>query len=280
MKYGTEWASGVEPLINRVRRISQLSHRMPTSGHGVLPMLRSLGYIHDPTNCEFGIVYEFPPESKDPTVFSLYTAIKTKKSRADHPSLTQRFALASSLVRHALDLHSIQWLHKTVAGKTPQPYFIGFDLARFNNDTTFSVGPGAAEQVEEYHHPAYQRLLNVEGNPGSQLVTGPERYRQEFDYYSIGLVLLEIAVWKPLGDILKDLIKKRPGITPEKTRQELLLNYMGLVASYMGDKYAGAVRRCLSFYDDMSGNPRKDYQGYVRAGFRRVVVDELDSCIV
>ncbi|KAK4213589.1 putative cyclin-dependent kinase 1 [Rhypophila decipiens] len=325
-EYDTEWATQEDRLIERIERISQLRGEMPVSSSSssssqqrlVLPMLQSLGYTHDASNCEFGIIYAFPPgcaETDRPPI-SLHTAItETGKSRTLHPSLTERFMLASTLARHVLDLHTIGWLHKSLCSyniiffsddsnsdskssrrsklRLTRPWFIGFDLARFNSYTAFSTGPTlGTTQIKDYQHPAYLRAVNLHNfdrvttttNKTPNLVAAaPERYRQEFDYYSVGLVLLEIAFWKPLAGILAKLPRKKQDSVPtaEEVRRELLRSHMSLVASYMGDRYAQVVRDCLGFYEDISVKVMKDDPGFVRGEFRRLVVDELARlCIV
>ncbi|KAH6649387.1 hypothetical protein F5144DRAFT_4293 [Chaetomium tenue] len=302
-EYGTEWASapsGVDRLIKRVQCISQLRREMPEPGvPGMLPMLQSLGYLHDPTRHQFGIVYGFPAGA-GPDPMSLHTIITKTEPRPLHPSLTQKFALGSVVASHILDLHRTNWLHKSLCSfnivlfpdlgvaaneeqlvphlvsKLSRPYFVGFDLARSNNNTTFSRGPQANEQLKDYQHPVYLEAMNLGDGAGTQ-DRAPERYRQEFDYYSVGLVLLEIAVWKPLANITRKIRG-----SPEQVRQALIGKCMGLVASYMGDTYAQVVKRCLCFYEDVagSGSVHGNDPAFARAEFRRLVVDELRLCTV
>ncbi|KAM7189224.1 putative cyclin-dependent kinase 1 [Naviculisporaceae sp. PSN 640] len=365
-EYDTEWANRVDCLIERVQYISQLRHDMmiqekplgapPERSPIIQPMLRSLGFLHDATRHRFGIVYELPVSTtgiQDPV--SLHTIITKTQSRAFRPSLTQKFALASALAGHLLDLHRIRWLHKSLCSfniiffpdddsKTlstlfetgnittdddnnnkgssdqqqrrlskllSQPYFIGFGLARFSSDTAFSRGPRAERQLQEYQHPVYLRaatlLMTNDVTTAANSTTNSnfERYRQEFDYYSIGLVLIEIAFWQPLAKITE----KIKG-SPEQVRRALLSQgYLGLVASYMGDRYAEVVRRCLCFYHDVvakqgdrqqtktntdrerkddragdeSGDDKVDVRDratLVRLEFSRVVVDVLGDCAV
>lgn len=291
IEYDRQWESRVEELIKRVQQISQLRHKM--SPARPIRVLKSLGYLHDPTQHHFGIVYQFPAGlGQDPT--SLHTIIAKTKSRAQRPSLTQKFALASALVSHVLDLHRITWLHKSLCSsniiffpdtgissnskefmphlfnKLSKPYFIGFDLARLNSDTAFSRGPQESETLKHFQHPAYLRALNLDSTAISN-IEAPERYRQEFDYYSTGMILLEIAYWLPINEITK----KIKG-SPEDVRKELLNSYMGTVSSYMGDTYAEVVRWCLDCYVVEKG---QDDLGSMRKEFQRVVVDRMDLCL-
>jgi hypothetical protein len=208
------------------------------------------GYYHDPSDFHFGVVYELPRLAKDTDPRNLLQVIHDTKSRTDQPSLTAKFKLASTLVLHVFSFHTGRWLHKnicafniiffpnafdTLAESFSSPYFIGLNHSRRNDENAFSnlAGPEA-----EYQHPVYLRNARKFSDDPQNPV---RHYRQEFDYYSVGLVLLEIALWQPL----KRITAKIDG-SPEKVQKELLGSQIPLVKAYMGDRYGEAVKYCLS----------------------------------
>lgn len=123
---------------------------------------------------------------------SLRNIFLTLKSRTQRPSLDQVFDTASELVSVVLTMHKANWLHKnissynmiffpdrfnSIAEAMTSPYFIGFNYSRLNLETAFTQGP---HQQLEYQHPEY--------------LHGPKRFCQEYEYYSVGLMLLELGL--------------------------------------------------------------------------------------
>lgn len=247
-QYHGEWVSRVPELIQRIRDIASLRTVLPNQT--MFPILRCLGYYHDGPRHSFGLVYQLPPWTRNSDPLSLKDIIDKTSSRKKQPSLTQKFKLATVLTSHVLDFHKSGWLHKSIcsfnviffpgvfsspAESLVSPVFIGFNHSRVNQDAAFSNGPDEEKQLNDYQHPAYLRF------PERTRVI--QRYREEFDYYSVGLMLLEIALW----DTVANIFKKIPG-SPEEIRQKLLESYIKIAGTYMGDAYAESIRVCLSMY--------------------------------
>ena len=172
------------------------------------------------------------------------------KTKGQQPSLTQRFKLASALVSHVLSFHRGGWLHRsicalniicfphifpTIAASLTKPYFIGFNHSRANDDTNYSSSSGPDA---EYHHPLYRRNTQLYLDDRNKAIV---RYRQEFDYYSVGMVLVEIALWRPLSSMTEKILG-----SPEKMLEVIQGKYLPLVRINMGDVYYNAVRYCLN----------------------------------
>ena len=68
-----------------------------------------------------------------------------------------------------------------------QPYISGFEYSRPDEEDLTSTATDNAWPV--YTHPDYMGVDR-------------ERYRKTFDMYSMGIILLEIAWWKPADEIL------------------------------------------------------------------------------
>lgn len=219
-------------MVERVNSIASFCSRDVIKE--TFPVLQCIGYYNDNSNRSFGVVYSLPDLAKGKDPVSLTKIFEKTKSRIMQPSLTQKFQLASSLVSHVLNFHRGDWLHKnvssfniicfpaafpTIAESLSCPFFIGFNSSRHNNEKNFSAmdGPDA-----EYRHPAYLQ------NPSHR--HDVQRFCQEFNYYSVGMVLIELTFWKPIGEITKDFIG-----SPEDMRKHLLQEEMRRVRTCMGD---------------------------------------------
>jgi serine/threonine protein kinase len=255
MRYGEAWVSRVNQLLDRVNGIASL--RSQNVIKDAFPVLKCKGYYHDAARFEFGIVYDLPTLTKNTDPVNLVQLINLTQPRNSQPSLTEKFKLASTLVSYVLDFHRSNWLHKNISAFTiicfPEvfpsqaaslsfPYFIGFSHSRLNDENEYSNLSGPEN---DYQHPVY---LQNSKYPDSQ--NPIMRFRQEFDYYSVGLVLMEIAFWKPLEKIAKSIVG-----SPEELLEQLLRTYIPLVKTYMGNTYGEAVRSCLESYSDENRTP-------------------------
>lgn len=253
MFYQEAWYSRTDALLQRIKAITSLRNNAIIREN--LPVLESGGYYHEPSQRYFGIIYRLPHTAKDTDPKSLHDVIQETSDRQLQPSLTMKFVLANKLVNHVSLLHKAGWLHKNIcsfnlmcfpglfpnkAASIVRPWIIGFNYSRVDDKTAFTEGPGFENDLREYQHPEYLRSLSNDSGAHQGL---PIRFRPEFDYYSIGLVLLEVAYWKPL----KRMTKKIHG-PPTEMMRCLLEDYVPWVRTYMGDLYAEAVVACLKSY--------------------------------
>jgi serine/threonine protein kinase len=273
--YEEAWVSRVHELLTRVNAIASLRSRGIIKD--IFPVLKCKGYYHEASRFRFGIVYELPSFAENTDPLNLVQIINDTQSRTKQPSLTEKFKLASILVSHILSFHRGGWLHKNIcafniicfpqmfnslAESLSSPYFIGFNYARLNEENAFSDMPGPEK---EYQHPMYLRnTRNYLDDPQKPF----RRFRQEFDYYSAGLVLMEIAFWKPLHLITKNITG-----TPEELLTKLLKTHISLVKTYMGDSYGESVRSCLTCYTAEYRIPEE-----VRENFNQMVVVPISQC--
>jgi len=99
-------------------------------------------------------------------------------------------------------------------------------------------------ELLEYHHPSYTWQLNGPQRSNEGQDFGPQ-FCQEYDYYSVGMVLLEIALWMPLKEITEKI-----GGSPEELRSRILKEFVRVVRAYMGDIYANVLISCLNIHTD------------------------------
>jgi hypothetical protein len=198
----------------------------------------------DDPSFRFGLVFESPDDSQPATVPE---TLRTMLSRST-PSLSARVQLAQRLCTCVLYLHAVNWLHKGINSRNivftdPQnlsePCVSGFELARPDTDQD-KTQPGRNQAVnltdDMYCHPLYQGA-------------GPKQpYQKTFDIYSLGLVLLEIAFWKPIESIVELQGHSSNRTSAESIRNELMQadsEYMEELRARMGDNYQRAVSVCI-----------------------------------
>ena len=271
LRYDHSWAERMDELVQRVEDIA--SFRAPFSTRTAFPVLTCVGYYHDLANQAFGIVYCFPPRPLNPLVsipeiervVSLRDIISKIQSRTQRPSLNQLFNTALRLVSVVLTMHKTSWFHKnissynivffpnrfnSIADAMTSPYFTGFNYSRLNLETAFTQGPD--RQQLEYQHPEY--------------LLGRSRFCQEYEYYSVGLVLLELGLWLPLEAITKEIEG-----SPTEMVKVLLKRHVPKLKTYMGSAYEEAVIACLNGDLRVSADPLE-----VREAFERKVLLKIE----
>ena len=221
-----------------------------------------LGYFQDideetgEDHCRFGLVFEKPSTAHPSTrPISLHTLLTSPE--IDMPSLTDRIMLMRLLSETLERLHAVNWLHKGLRSSNilffsdcgpaeisySDPYISGFDYSRpaMNDDLTEKPPENASSDV--YRHPRVQ---------GSGLREGPSpssAFKKSYDLYSLGVILLEIAYWKPIDAILgiPQLEKAKPSVV-FSVRKRLLdeeEGFLRYVKSYLGHTVERVVKACL-----------------------------------
>ncbi|KAH7397247.1 prion-inhibition and propagation-domain-containing protein [Pyrenochaeta sp. MPI-SDFR-AT-0127] len=257
-------------LSDRIERIVMLLRVQ----RGDVRTLRCIGYTHDrPGHCwwmafEYSTMMPAPMPLQAPVSLLDLFADKTKFK----PPLEARIMLARSLASSISGLFNSSWLHKSIRSDNilfPQltalrpemdldmlsissPFLTGFEYSRQRME--LSLGKPQSRNVDRaiYRHPFYQGQ-----NPGS--------YRIEYDMYSLGLLLVEIARWMPLSSFLDnkkssnekpnplDLSSKMETFT-EANAKELQKRVLYIVdkelAFRVGTPYRDAVRWCLTQADE------------------------------
>jgi serine/threonine protein kinase len=197
----------------------------------------------------YGFVYRYPQGVlSDPT--TLHRCLdQGEKNLKYHPLLGDKFHLAFALADFLKEFHTIGWLHENFNShnilffqssdtcevrKSPsssemqQPYVVGLHKSRPDGDFWQTEGPVIYDDQQDYQHPKYAS-------------TG--RFCQEFDYYSLGIVLLEIGLWRPLSSLLKEANCQNQGLV--QIRQELIKVCQTRLGAKMGAVYKEAVLQCM-----------------------------------
>ena len=258
---------------------------------GVLP--KDTAYQpEDNTEVCYGLVFSLA--TGQPTALSSsgppISTLQDLYSKFQKPSLNERLRIAQALAETVLQLHTSGWLHKGIrpdnilfmgAQIAKGPYLAGYDYARPSNAVTETV-PSQPDN-DLYRHP---------------LAQGPARsgFRMSFDLFAIGCVLLEIALWTNLKDILHSLQQQFGGpgtnekydIAVDRGRsgnasmraqinrgKDYLLAHSKTedpadVAFYAGESFMEVIRLCLHAHDDNPDDEDLEIQ--------KLVVDKLKGC--
>ncbi|PMD18488.1 hypothetical protein NA56DRAFT_647924 [Hyaloscypha hepaticicola] len=255
-------------LSNRIERIVLLLHVQRRD----LRTLKCIGYIHDsPRNC-WWIAFEYPMmipaavSSEAPVSLLDLFAHKT----ANRPPLESRIFLAGNLASSVSSLFNSGWLHKSIRSENilfPQlaplnsdaslgvlasPFLTGFEYSRQHMER--SLGKPWHKDINRaiYRHPFYQGQ-------------SPGPYRIQYDMYSFGLILVEIARWMPLSSFLDNRAASNPNPnTPQlstnmqsftesdaRELQKRILYFVDREMAFrVGTRYRDAVRWCLTHADE------------------------------
>ena len=291
--YDFEYDRGLEkhvPLPKSLKRVTELVSLLQSDKPSQFCAPRCLGFFNDREDTKhsnhparFGLVFEKPEKSASPISLRqmLFTGPK--------PSLTDRISLAHKISTCVLYLHAVNWLHKGLrsdgvilfpnsdTSSTTDPTISGYEYSRpdkAGETTTTTVE--FPDYLMLYVHPSYQGY-DAKGT-----------YRKTFDVYSLGIILLEIAHWKRIEDILAiDLHTAKP--SQLKAVRERLLQpqsaHLAFVKENLGDRYHAAVQSCIEGRSAFGINDCES-EGDVQTGarlqheFSTLVVDALDSISV
>ena len=270
-----------EKLFSRIESITEVLSSVDLLRLPVI--LQSCGFFHDPAQPAFGQVYNVPPwYGLEKTAISLRKILQHERTKC-HPALQDRFKLAHALASAVLVFHKIGWLHRALnafnivffppdQSLPPEtvraPCIVGFMHSRRNEKNPFTQGPQDGKEFRDYQHPDYLQDAKV-------------LYRPEFDYYSLGMLLLEIGIWDSLSNMTAS--KSFRGLSNHAFLQRLVERRMPQLEQAMGAMYSEATRACLesSFLRPGSSGPDvSDSSLALYDAFQRLVVDRIGECKV
>ncbi|KAF5622312.1 serine threonine kinase [Fusarium sp. NRRL 52700] len=252
-------------------RLGTAQHRIPNC----------VGYFHQPHNYRFGFVYTIEAQgmSNDHQLISLnsFLQVMTEQNNGDYEQtdLGDYFLVAKEPAACLFAVHQAGWLHKNLSSH--HMLFFCPDIASasrhikfafltgFNDSrpeaTSFTLGPKAEHRL--FQHPDY-----LPGVP----------FRKTFDYYGLGIVLLELGMGMRVYDMKKSCPDTAVG---QEFHMKLLESYVPQLGPLMGARYRDAVRFCLDaeriISEDRVGFGPVD-ESDIQRNFHHNVVELLASC--
>ncbi|EOA83408.1 uncharacterized protein SETTUDRAFT_95104, partial [Exserohilum turcica Et28A] len=234
-----------------------------------LHTLSCMGYIDDPLNKRSLILYRAPqshPWASNPP--SLHDMIC--KGPTARPSLSSRFLTARALTTSVLEAHASGWVHGNITSRSiamlprslqdPElsPFLIGWGVLQSLDTNTryFPLEQNLYRHGERFGHPSAE-------------------YRNEHEVYSLGVVLLELGLWRTMSSVFARRLEKTPRFERANQREvfrrvhNAMLGWANSseIEREMGKGYARVVTKCLTWG---CGDP---VVGMLE--FRREVVDVL-----
>lgn len=266
----------------RMKLLAEALYKTPKPAR--FRVLDFIGFVESmarPTG--YGFLYAFPKSPTDGKVIprtllnSFLGKSKAGMTRGSKPLLGERFCLASTLVSCLAELHTVGFFHRNINSSNivffgeatdPQtyleslkePYLINFRHSTLDERIFETEGPVGEDNI--YRHPEYN---------------GRSRFREIYDYYSIGLVFLEIGLWEPL----QWLSDRYPTALPDQFRENLIKNHVVLLGQTMGATYRNIVRICLDdTFDNLDKGSAGGLSGRFGQFYEKVVepLEELARC--
>ena len=210
------------------------------------------GLYDDKHSFSFGLLYDLPQSLETmlghPKITGLHDLF-TIGQHSERPCLEARLGLAANLAQSLAAFHDVDWYHKDLTSHSVlfmpsdepitecinEPYLVGFQYSRGASED-FSEGPLQDRAHCRYHEPRY---LNMENRQFKD-------FRPEYDYYSLGILLLEIAFWETVEVIMRDYACEN-NLAFSKAIVETKLSRLRFI---MGTGYATIVQRCLTGFFD------------------------------
>ncbi|KAF9777024.1 hypothetical protein IL306_004710 [Fusarium sp. DS 682] len=209
-------------------------------------LLKAIGFAEDDAAKCWWIVYEIPSSIATNSACQVMTLNERLGRQSFHMApLETRLKLASSLASAYSELFSSGWVHKAISSHSivyfgPQTnltdcFVVGFEFSRQDTEESNVDAAKSPAQVERsvYRHPDYI------GNEAT-------RYMTQYDIYSFGLVLIEVAFWQPLKDVCPYAKGDTFGKEEAKRVQKWAIQVAETQFAFrVGTTYAKVVSWCL-----------------------------------
>ena len=235
-------------------RVNQLANLLKSSGSSSIGTLECLGFVNQPELRQFAFVFQFPKDTASCEPPSLYSVIKDHEhhSKPIWP-LSARFRIALKVAKSISGFHADGWVHKSLRSHSilffkdqetetdlmvDAPYLAGFEYSRPEDGST------AGDRDDD-------RDRNLYRHPALQDVAG-DSFNKVHDLYSLGVILLEIAVWRTASSIygatqagssIESLESGR--IEPKRMHKHYVKVAKSKIPYLMGESYLKAVLACL-----------------------------------
>ncbi|ORY06679.1 hypothetical protein BCR34DRAFT_590564 [Clohesyomyces aquaticus] len=246
----------LEVAEERLKRLSLLLK--PETKPSTLTALTASGCFRCDALSAFVLVSLLPPllSNKVSPIFLSDLLLRKFKSPDNTstflPTLSQRFAIATSLASSLYTFMLAQWHHKRFNSQSilfafkeakplpdlTQPLVCGYSVFRPSNPEQISLFGPSDEEQNLYVHP--QLRQNAKTRP---------KYQRGHEIYAFGLLLVEIGFWNTISRIATTKEKKASSRTGEELREFLTKKCTTEMACWMGSKFRDITLRCLNVGD-------------------------------
>lgn len=246
--------------------------------------LECVGYIDQPDEHQTIFLYQ-PPRSvaSQNQISKITTLHDLVESGNCQFSLGHRFFMAYALATTILYVHGSGWVHKNISSHGVTVFPLRNPVASVSSGRDFDHVPyltgwgfarpelGGTELLQDFEvEPNFYRHPARQGNPGSA-------FTKEHDIYALGVILLEIGLWKTISELFAKQIRiaeDRQELPPKETIRKWLLDLANAsLAERMGKKYTSAVLACLSGEFGVESDDK--HKTGLSVAFRERVVDVI-----
>jgi hypothetical protein len=252
----------------------------------VIYSLQCLGYKDDTRAKRMTFLYKLPPPPDGTswrydsgntlaTLHTLITKVDKKTRRAFKPPLADRYSIANSLALTVLNIHGSAWIHKNIwshgillflQDKNGSTYPLGATTETSSSTPIADTKDGSKPRLLAFLGDwGYSRRIdgftdmNVDFDIEANLYRHPERQgkpKRQFsrihDIYALGVVLLEIGLWRTVSQLFDRQINeiRQTAETKLLKAKDVTAKLTGLaekeLPKEMGERYASAVLACLT----------------------------------
>lgn len=245
--------------------------------------LRCMGFMTDDTATHWAYVFEIPsvsPKGRVPSPLEVRPLVQLLRGHR-LPSLDERWSIALALAQTVLQLHTAGWLHKGIrphnilfidvddrlwdASTAMGPYLAGYEYSRLDAAVEQTETTPSSPEIDIYRH------------PNAHCASRPT-FMKYFDLFALGCVLLEIALWMPLHDVLElnGLSQGKVGLAVDGLmRAENAHPVLTRVAFSAGTALRDVIKMCLTAGDRELG-PLDEAQSPIDV--QQSIVQRLTAC--
>ena len=263
--------------------------------HGIL---RLKGWTVDKDSARYAYVYEVPETYKAPDTAqdeiqprSLLSFLQNGgDADSDNiPSLENRFRLALNITSSIMALREKGLTHGNISSNNVV-FFVGGQILA-SNDKVWKGPIIRAPYLTSFHQTSWESPKSVTTIPHhgkhpsfSSIYQHPcletdqqqsHTYRLAHDLYSLGLVLLEIGLWMPIGKFWKSKYTRRDF----QTRLQNI--YLKKLSAKCGEGYMRVVLFCMTQVDRMISREQRGQQeqgNSLHSDFHESVIVPLTRC--
>jgi hypothetical protein len=203
-----------------------------------------------PNGC-FSFAFDYPEGALGHKPLSLQQLICSKQSKYKL-SLNDRFYVARMVSRCLSTLHSDGWLHKNIRSHAVKFFFHMADKAVvLQKSAPYLTDFGFSRPLDVYSAAKYP--ANTARNLDADVYRHPDRFGEPSQYftkihdvYSLGVVLLEVGMWKTARQMYDEVFQSAKGNpTGENVKEAFIKRAKQELEHRMGSAYRDAVLLCL-----------------------------------
>ncbi|KAL9120237.1 MAG: hypothetical protein Q9187_003208 [Circinaria calcarea] len=260
-------------------KLRQLAFDANGAYSGILPLR---GWSLDPDKSRCAFVYDVPTGQDSPSPAMQHRSLLSflqngaDADGANMPDLENRYRLAFNIASSLKRLHASGLSHGSVNSNNVV-FFVD------SNETTVKEKPWKGPVLRKSYLTGYRQSAPKAPKPGRETSFddiyhhpnvgngGIYPYTSAHDYYSLGLILLEIGLWMPIGKFWK------PKYTRADFKHRLQNIYLRKLSAKCGSQYMRAALYCMEAADDaLKGADSTGHQALET--FMSTVLKPLERC--